>query len=245
MLELFRLDHKVTFPHVDFALDEPNGLLAFGGDLSPERLVHAYRSGIFPWFSEGEPLLWWSPDPRGIILTNDYKPSKSLQKSIRKHGYWATMNRDFATVIHQCAHVARGKHRTHQVADNNNTWITDDMTNAYLRLHQLGWAHSVEIWDAQGKLVGGLYGIAINGGFCGESMFHLKTDASKAAFLALVRHMQRHNMAFIDCQMKNPHLSNLGCVEIARGEFLNMWRRAIGEDSKAACWSEQTLEFTQ
>ncbi len=244
MLELFRLDHELTFPSVNLALDEPNGLLAFGGDLSPERLLHAYSQGIFPWFSEGEPLLWWSPDPRGIISTEDFYPSKSLLKSIRKNGYTATMDREFEAVLKHCAKVPRAKIQIEDEQHNNSTWITDEMIDAYKRLHKIGWAHSIEIWDAQTNLVGGLYGVAINGGFCGESMFHLKTDASKAAFYALVLHMRRHSLNFIDCQMVNPHLETLGCFEVPRTEFIAMWHRAIRQIVSDTCWTQQAVEFT-
>jgi leucyl/phenylalanyl-tRNA--protein transferase len=241
MLELFRLDHQLSFPAIELALDEPNGLLAFGGDLSPERLVHAYSQGIFPWFSEGEPLLWWSPDPRGIINTQDFFPSRSLLKSIRKQGYTATMDNDFNAVIDYCAKVPRRNIELEGEEHVNSTWITDEMIAAYKKLHQLGWAHSVEVWDAQSNLVGGLYGIAINGGFCGESMFHLKSDASKTAFLALTNHMRRHKLTFIDCQMLNPHLETLGCIEVPRSEFIQMWKKATSHVPAIECWSQQTL----
>jgi leucyl/phenylalanyl-tRNA--protein transferase len=245
MLELFRLDHNLTFPAADLALEEPNGLLAFGGDLSPERLLQAYTQGIFPWFSEGEPLLWWSPDPRGIIQTAHFHPSRSLRKSVRKYAYTATMNTDFNAVIEKCARVTRPSIKIAQQEQINTTWITDDMMQSYQSLHQQGWAHSVEIWDQNGKLAGGLYGIAINGGFCGESMFHVKTDASKAAFWALVSHMRKHQLPFIDCQMLNPHLATLGCVEVPRYTFLNMWHTAINRQQQPDCWSKQPLELVQ
>lgn len=244
MLELFRLDHKLRFPSVDLALQDPNGLLAFGGDLSPGRLLHAYQQGIFPWFSEGEPLLWWSPDPRGVIYINDFHPSRSLRKGIRKHGYTATMNTDFKKVIGYCADIPRKRDATRADDVSNATWITAEMLESYCALHALGWAHSVEVWDKSGELVGGLYGIAINGGFCGESMFHRKTDASKAAFYALVEHMLSFDLTFIDCQMLNPHLASLGCVEIPRADFLQQWRLAIQKDIDKRCWRKQTLALS-
>ncbi|WP_371195237.1 leucyl/phenylalanyl-tRNA--protein transferase [Glaciecola sp. SC05] len=243
MLELFRLDHELTFPAVELALNEPNGLLAFGGDLSPQRLVHAYHQGIFPWFSEGEPLLWWSPDPRGIIYTQDFQASRSLKKSIRKNTFSVTMNMDFISVIQQCANIPRQKIINNQQEYANTTWITEEMIGSYLSLHQQGWAHSVEVWDEAGELAGGLYGIAINGGFCGESMFHLKTDASKAAFWALIVHMRSFGLTFIDCQMMNPHLATLGCREIPRKQFIKMWREAILKKISSDCWRQQSLRF--
>lgn len=244
MLELFKLDHNLTFPSVDLALDEPNGLLAFGGDLSPERLISAYHQGIFPWFSQGEPLLWWSPNPRGIIYTKDFQASRSLKKSIRKQGFTATMDSDFASVISHCANIPRSSIKVGLQEHANTTWITQEMIRSYLSLHKLGWAHSIEIWDDENKLVGGLYGMAINGGFCGESMFHVKTDASKAAFWVLICHLREYGCEFIDCQMMNPHLATLGCKEIPRSTFINMWRKAISKNIDKRCWRPQTLAFT-
>ncbi|MFC4699671.1 leucyl/phenylalanyl-tRNA--protein transferase [Glaciecola siphonariae] len=244
MLELFRLDHRLQFPAVDLALSEPNGLLAFGGDLNPQRLLQAYRQGIFPWFGEGEPLLWWSPDPRGVIMLDDFSPSKSLKKSIRKFAYSASMNKCFEEVISLCSKVPRRTIKHDDEEHANTTWITDEMIDAYTELHHLGWAHSVEIWDKEQKLVGGLYGIAINGGFCGESMFHLRTDASKAAFFALAQHMRKHGMDFIDCQMVNPHLASLGCTELPRKDFMQMWQNACSQAVEEHCWHRQDLALT-
>lgn len=236
MLELFKLNHSMVFPSVEFALEEPNGLLAFGGDLSPQRLVAAYKQGIFPWYSENEPILWWSPEPRAIIYADEFTANKSLRKSIRKQAYYATLNHAFDEVIHHCAGVPR---KDLNAQEENGTWISSDMIAAYTQLHELGHAHSIEIYNQQHQLVGGLYGVVVSGVFCGESMFHLQTDASKAAFLALSQHLTKNGMNIIDCQLVNPHLERLGCKAIARDTFLNL----LSEHSKKIdCWQAQTLD---
>ncbi len=241
MIELFKLDHSLNFPAHQFALDEPNGLLAFGGDLSPERLIIAYKHGIFPWFSKGEPILWWTPDPRGVIYTEDFKPSRSLKKSIRKYDYRATMNYAFKEVITACATVSRSD--DHQ-ENNHGTWITNEMIHAFIDLHYSGYAHSIEVWDANNKLAGGLYGIGMNAIFCGESMFHTGTDASKAAFLALVNYMKVRKLPLIDCQMNNRHLKSLGCIEIPRAEFLAELKVLINRPkANEKLWQQTTLSL--
>ncbi|MBF7072582.1 leucyl/phenylalanyl-tRNA--protein transferase [Glaciecola sp. MH2013] len=241
MLELFKLDHTNRFPAVDFALIEPNGLLAFGGDLSAERLLEAYKHGIFPWFSEGDPYLWWSPDPRGILALEDFHCSKSFRKSLRKNQYRATLNNNFLAVINECASIPRKSPGLGNVSETNNlTWITPEMKNAYVELHHKGYAHSIEIWDKE-ILVGGLYGVAVGGVFCGESMFHRKTDASKAALYALVLHMKNHNMGFIDCQMETEHLRSLGCQEVDRELFIDMLDEQLTVELSEDCWRAQSL----
>lgn len=211
MLELYKVDHRIAFPAPENALDEPNGLLAFGGDLSVERLLFAYSLGIFPWFSEGEPILWWSPEPRGILPLKQFICSKSLQKFIRKTPFCVTLNYAFDDVIHACAKIPR---------NDSGTWITKRMISAYQNLHKEGHAHSVEVWD-RGQLVGGLYGVTVGQVFCGESMFHRSTNASKLAIHYLVEHLLTQGAGFIDCQMQNPHLASLGCVTVSRNEFLD------------------------
>ncbi|MBT1449372.1 leucyl/phenylalanyl-tRNA--protein transferase [Glaciecola sp. XM2] len=243
MIELFKLDQELSFPSVSLALKEPNGLLAFGGDLSPERLMKGYREGIFPWFSEGEPLLWWSPDPRGVIFLDDFEPSKSLRKSLRKQGFTVTMNMAFNAVIEHCSKVPRHPINVDNVQHANTTWITNSMVLSYQTLHEQGFAHSVEVWGEDNTLVGGLYGIGINGAFCGESMFHLQTDASKAALWALVTQMRQFGLQFIDCQMVNPHLETLGCIDIPREKFLTLWHDACARKDADGCWAAQALSF--
>ncbi|WP_026375173.1 leucyl/phenylalanyl-tRNA--protein transferase [Aestuariibacter salexigens] len=231
MLELYQLSQRLAFPHPKHALEEPNGLLAFGGDLSIDRLELAYRNGIFPWFNEGEPILWWSPNPRGVLFPEHFHCSRSLTKFIRRHHYTITLNHAFPEVITACATVRRGPALgADSIAPapddgSSHTWITDNMIEAYIKLHQANIAHSIEVWDNQ-QLVGGLYGIALGGVFCGESMFHYETNTSKLAFATLVALMKRHGMTLIDCQLPNPHLHSLGCESLARDAFLQRLKHA-------------------
>ncbi|CAG0927813.1 MAG: Leucyl/phenylalanyl-tRNA--protein transferase [Rhodocyclaceae bacterium] len=197
------------FPPVETALRRPNGLLCAGADLSPDRLLAAYRRGIFPWYSEGEPILWWSPDPRMVLLPEEVKISRSLMKALRRGAYEVRLDTAFAEVIRACAGPRR---------DQDGTWITPEMQQAYVRLHEMGHAHSVETW-IDGTLAGGLYGIALGRAFYGESMFSRVTDASKIALAHLARYLERLGFAVIDCQMKTAHLASLGAREIRRGEL--------------------------
>ncbi|RUO33298.1 leucyl/phenylalanyl-tRNA--protein transferase [Aliidiomarina soli] len=203
------------FPDPQQALHEPNGLLAVGGDLSVPRLVEAYRQGIFPWFSDGDPLLWWSPDPRAVIDPQQLHIGRSLRKAIRKSHLHCTINHAFEEVISACSE---------QRAEREGTWITDDMYEAYCDLHQAGHAHSVEVWDKE-RLVGGLYGVLNGSIFCGESMFHKVTNASKIALVALCHHLQPAGLKLIDCQMPTPHLESLGATSLSRSEFLKHLKR--------------------
>jgi leucyl/phenylalanyl-tRNA--protein transferase len=197
------------FPPLQSALREPNGLLAVGGDLSPERLLAAYRRGIFPWFSEGDPLLWWSPDPRMVLFPAELKLSRSLVKTLRNSPYEVRFDSAFDQVITGCAAPRAGA---------SGTWIVDEMQDAYKQLHRLGYAHSAETW-IDGELAGGLYGVALGNMFYGESMFTRVRDASKIAFVHLVRHLQARGFGMIDCQMHTRHLASLGAHEIPREEF--------------------------
>ncbi len=197
------------FPPLDRALNEPNGLLAAGGDLSPERLITAYRLGVFPWFTEGEPILWWSPDPRMVLFPDELVISRSLRKTLRRRAYDIRVDTAFTDVMRACAAPRQGQ---------RGSWIHPDMIRAYTTLHQMGLAHSVETWMA-GTLAGGLYGIALGRVFFGESMFARVRDASKIAFAHLVRHVQRRRFGLIDCQISTAHLASLGAREIARTEF--------------------------
>ncbi len=201
----------MPFPSAQLALREPNGLLAIGGDLEPQRLLNAYRHGIFPWFAEGQPILWWSPEPRSVLFPEQLRVSRSLRKTMRQQRFQLTLDRAFDQVIESCAAAPR--------PGQNGTWIVDEMVTAYRRLHRLGHAHSVEAWDS-GKLVGGLYGVAIGKVFFGESMFSQATDASKAAFVFLVTNLQDWDFELVDCQVETAHLNSLGAHNIARAEFL-------------------------
>lgn len=222
----------MLFPDPESALSNPNGLLALGGDLSPERLLSAYRNGIFPWFSDGEPIYWWSPDPRAVLPVEQFSANRSLRKSARRTPYTATLNHAFTEVIAACS-APRAKQA--------ETWISDQMQTAYRRLHELGYAHSIEIWSQAGDLIGGLYGVSVGGIFAGESMFHRQTDASKLAFWALVRHLRHCGISLIDCQLQNPHLASLGVVEISRSAFLTQLRQLREQQLPSRCWAPQTL----
>lgn len=197
------------FPPLHKALDEPNGLIAIGGCLSPQRIVNAYRHGLFPWFNPGEPILWWSPDPRSVLFPDRLYVSRSLAKTLRKQEFDIRYDSAFAEVVSACAEPRDSQ---------SGTWITEDMKDAYQQLHELGIAHSCEAWQ-QNELVGGLYGIAIGQVFFGESMFHRVTDASKVAFVHLVRQLAYWGYHLIDCQVSSEHLFSLGAEEIPRNEF--------------------------
>ena len=208
MIPLLR--QESAFPPVAHALHSPNGLLAAGGDLSAARVLEAYRQGIFPWFSEGEPILWWSPDPRMVLFPDEFKISRSLRKTLRNGHYEVRTDSAFEQVMRACAAPRDGA---------NGTWILEEMIQVYCELHRMGYAHSVEIWQ-DGELTGGLYGMALGKMFYGESMFSRKTDASKIALAHLCAQLSRWNFGMIDCQMNTPHLSSLGAREIPRSEFI-------------------------
>ena len=210
---------NIDFPHPDLALTEPNGLLAVGGDLSPQRIINAYLNGIFPWYSAGEPILWWSPDPRAVLFPDKLHVSRSLKKTIRKNIYNTTVDQAFEQVINHCAQTPR--------KDQDGTWITDEMAQAYLYLHKLGFAHSAECW-LDGKLVGGLYGLALGRVFFGESMFSHCSNASKVAFVHLLDELKKADYALIDCQVTTDHLLSLGAEEIPRNQFLNLLKVHTG-----------------
>lgn len=219
-----------SFPDIDLALSDPNGLLAAGGGLSPRRLLEAYSSGIFPWFEEGQPVLWWSPDPRMVLFPEDLRVSKSLRKTINKSHFTVTMDTAFSEVIACCAQP-RG--------DSPGTWITDDMQAAYTQLFDAGHAHSVEVWS-DGDLVGGLYGVALGQLFFGESMFSFQSDASKIALVNLVKQLQQWNYKLIDCQVSSEHLESLGALEISRDEFRRQLHELLPGPGKAAPWRIDT-----
>ncbi|NSL57058.1 leucyl/phenylalanyl-tRNA--protein transferase [Uliginosibacterium aquaticum] len=218
MIPCLNPEHPPAFPPVTRALRDPAGLLAAGGLLEPEWILAAYRAGIFPWFSEGDPILWWSPDPRMVLRPGEERISASLRKTLRRGHYEVRCDTAFRQVIDACA-------APRSYADG--TWIVADMQEAYCHLHELGWAHSVETW-IDGELVGGLYGVAMGRVFCGESMFHRATDASKIAFAHLARLLAREGFAILDCQMNTTHLASLGAAEIPRHAYvagLKEWTR--------------------
>ena len=228
-MELTLLDPQrpsQAFPPLEKALREPNGLLAIGGCLSPERLINAYRHGIFPWFNPGEPLLWWSPDPRLVLLPDHVIISRSLRKTLRRSLFTVTYDQAFKQVIECCAAPRSG---------STGTWITEAMKQAYNSLHEMGLAHSAEAW-IDGELVGGLYGIAIGQVFFGESMFHKKTDASKVVFVTLAEQMKNWNYRLIDCQVQTRHLLSLGAEEIRRRDFANRIQQYCSIEPASNAW---------
>ncbi len=211
------------FPDVRRALAVPDGLLAVGGTLEPELLLTAYRRGIFPWYSAGQPLLWWSPDPRAVFFPDRLHVSRSLAKRLRRRDYTVTLNCDFAAVIGACSLPRQGQ---------DGTWITPEMTDAYRALAALGHAHSVEVWSA-GELVGGLYGVAIGRVFYGESMFSLQRDASKVASATLATNLDRRGYRLIDCQVQSAHLDSLGAQTLPRTQFIALLQRLCDEQPEA------------
>ncbi len=224
-MPVFELSDELIFPPPE--LSEDNGLLALGGNLNEARLLLAYSMGIFPWYSEGDPILWWSPDPRLLLFPENLKISRSLRQTIRKGTFHITMDKAFESVISKCA-------TTHR-KDDGGTWITAEMIEAYTRLHHCGHAHSVESWH-EGKLVGGLYGVSMGSAFFGESMFSIKSDASKAAFVLLIQQLIKWNFTLIDCQIYTRHLISLGAKEVPRSDFLARLKKALSSPSKAGSW---------
>jgi leucyl/phenylalanyl-tRNA--protein transferase len=217
------LESDAPFPPVSRALVEPNGLLAAGGDLSVDRLLAAYSQGIFPWYQSGEPILWWSPDPRMVLFTNELKISRSLAKTLKRKMFHLRIDAAFEEVIAACAAVrwpARGEHRS------AGTWITPQMRKAYVELHHAGFAHSVEAY-VDHQLAGGLYGVALGRVFFGESMFHRVSDASKVAFVYLTKQLSRWKFSMIDCQMETSHLASFGARTIPRREFARALRELV------------------
>lgn len=224
-MPIFRLVDDVVFPPPDYA--DPSGLLAVGGDLSTERLLEAYHAGIFPWYSDDQPILWWSPDPRLVLQLDDFKLSRSLRKTLRRKVFKVTFDRVFEEVIAACATVSR--------EGQSGTWITPEMEQAYIKLHGLGYAHSVESWF-DGQLVGGLYGVSLGRAFFGESMFHRKTDGSKVALATLVEKLRDWQFQFIDSQMTTDHMVSLGAKEISRRIFLKQLTAALKHPTKRGKW---------
>ena len=220
------LESKDPFPPVERALKNPNGLLAAGGELSVERLLEAYRHGVFPWYCGGEPVLWWSPDPRMVLYCEELKVSRSLAKNVRNKGYEVRIDSAFAHVLEGCA--ARPQ-----------TWLGADMRKAYLRLHRAGYAHSFETWR-EGELVGGLYGVAIGRMFYGESMFSRATDASKVALVALVGELRARGFPLIDCQMHTPLLASMGARDIPRRSFLRELTALVNYPASPGKWNVKT-----
>ena len=230
-MPLFRLSNDLIFPPAQFA--RPDGLLCIGGDLSPDRLLLAYQNGIFPWFSKDDPLLWWSPDPRLVLFPDNIHVSKSLKKTIRRSGFKVRINTAFKPTIQACAKLRQN--------DDCGTWLLDEMIDAYIMLHRLGAAHSVETW-LDGTLVGGLYGIGMGKSFFGESMFSLQADASKVALVALSNYLNRFGFDLIDCQVTSDHMLSMGAEEISRPAFLDILSTSVSQIVPEDIWTSKQIQ---
>ena len=225
-MPVYRLGAELAFPPAEAS--DPSGLLALGGDLSPERLLLAYSEGIFPWYSEGQPILWHSPDPRCVLVPAELRVSRSLAKTLRRGRFEVRLDTAFDDVIRACAESPR--------PEQDGTWITPEMQQAYCTLHRLGLAHSAEAWE-EGRLVGGLYGVSLGSAFFGESMFTLKSDASKAAFAVLVRQLERWGFELVDCQLHTDHLARFGARPWPRARFLETLQRCLVRETRRGAWS--------
>ncbi|HOT45610.1 MAG TPA: leucyl/phenylalanyl-tRNA--protein transferase [Spirochaetota bacterium] len=225
-MPIFALNEEIIFPPVRLA--EESGILAVGGDLSPERLIEAYRRGIFPWYSEGDPIIWWSPDPRFVLFPDDLYVSKTMRQVLRRNVFRVTCDNDFRGVIEGCREPRRRE---------QGTWITEEMLEAYVRLHELGIAHSVEAWQGD-ELAGGLYGLSLGKCFFGESMFARADNASKAAFITLVRKLTELGFVIIDCQVYTAHLESLGAVHIDREEYLDVLKEGLQGETLQGSWKD-------
>ena len=225
-MPVYRLPEAVLFPPFDHAVK--SGLLAVGGDLSPERLLAAYREGIFPWYGDGEPILWWSPDPRFVLFPDELRVSRSMRQFLKKGAVRITFDRAFRAVISACRRPRLGQ---------DDTWITPEMREAYCALHDLGYAHSVEVWQGE-ELAGGLYGVSLGRAFFGESMFSAIPNASKAALITLVAHLREHGFDLIDCQVDTAHLAGLGACPIRRRTFCTLLKQSLRRETFRGNWGE-------
>lgn len=230
-LPIFQLSDHLDFPDPEGAED---GIVAIGGDLNPQRIISAYLSGIFPWYNSDDPIIWWSPDPRCVLIPSDIKVSNSMRQLFKKQLYRVTFDQNFQEIIQQCADV--------RYKDRYDTWLNADMIAAYTELHRMGIAHSVEVWNEAGEIVGGLYGLAMGKCFFGESMFHKASNASKYGFIALVQNLIQQNYELVDCQVHNPHLESLGATVIPRSIFLSLLDQNIGQEIQVGSWSHWTFE---
>jgi len=235
---IFHLDGTspiTPFPDPALAANEPNGLLAVGGELSRQRLMQAYRQGIFPWYSEGQPILWWSPDPRTVLYPENIHVSRSLKKRLRRGGLTLKFDTHFEAVIKACAEPR---------SDQDGTWLLPEMQKAYMELFRHGHTHSIELWN-QDELVGGMYGVAIGRAFFGESMFSRIPDASKIVMVYAAEQMLAHDFMFLDCQVFNPHLASMGAVEIARGHFLQKLHQAVKGAPRPGMWQAPPIDCSR
>lgn len=224
-MPVFQLGKEMFFPPSNYA--DEDGLLAFGGDLSLERLILAYKNGIFPWYSEGEPILWWSPDPRFVLVPSELRISRSMKKLLKKNRYKITFDTNFSKVMNLCGETRK----------RTGTWITDDMLNAYINLHKKGYAHSVEVWNEKDDLVGGLYGVSLGKVFYGESMFSLESNTSKMALIKLSEKLINENFELIDCQVYTEHLESLGAKMLSKDFFMKILSNQKNNESLIGNWS--------
>ncbi len=224
-MPIFQLIEEISFPPAHLA--SPSGILAVGGDLSPERLLEGYRQGIFPWYTEHEPIIWWSPDPRFVLFPPEIRISRSMRQILRRQHFRITFDQAFRDVIASCQKPRPGQ---------NGTWITEEMKKAYITLHELGYAHSVESWQGE-ILVGGVYGISLGRCFFGESMFSFASNASKAALITLNNKLRDRSFGLIDCQIRSPHLASLGARDVPRKEFITLLERLLGQETIRGSWA--------
>lgn len=227
-MPIFALNEEIKFPAVELA--EENGILAIGGDLSPERLIEAYSNGIFPWYSQDDPIIWWTPDPRFVLFPGEVKLSRTTKQVVRRKIFEITYDKSFITVITECQKPRKSE---------QSTWITGEMLDAYIKLHNSGLAHSVEAWK-DGKIAGGLYGISLGRCFFGESMFTLESNASKAAFVTLVSKLQELNFLIIDCQVYTDHLKQFGARQIPRSDFIKHIKKGLQHKTLIGNWGNMT-----
>jgi len=232
-MPLFRLSKRLDFPPAWLARSD--GLLCIGGDLTPKRLLLAYKNGIFPWFSKDEPFLWWSPDPRLVLFPKEVNISKSLNKKIKRNLFKVTIDNAFEQTIVSCAGPRKN--------DHEGTWLVDEMIDSYINLHTLGYAHSIETWRDD-KLVGGLYGVCLGGSFFGESMFSFESDASKIALVALANHLKKQHFDLIDCQVTTGHLLSMGACEISRNSFLDIINKSVKRKDITDIWTPNNISLT-
>jgi leucyl/phenylalanyl-tRNA--protein transferase len=227
MMPIFQLGEQIVFPPVELSTKE--GILAVGGDLSTRRLITAYKNGIFPWYSDGEPILWWSPDPRFVLFTDELYVSKTMRQVLNREIFTVKFDTAFREVITACKKTKRKRER--------GTWITDDMLEAYCNLNELGYAHSIEAWS-DGKLAGGLYGISLGGCFFGESMFSARSNASKAALIVLTRKLNEHGFMFIDSQVYTEHMESMGARDIPRDEYITLLKKGLKQRTILGSWRD-------
>lgn len=229
-----QLPEEHVFPSAREA--EEGGLVAFGGDLDPYRILKAYQLGIFPWYNEGDPILWWSPNPRLVLYPSNFKTNKSFKRVLRNKGFEIAFDKNFSAVISHCAHVPRG--------EQEGTWLTHEMMKSYLELHRMGFAHSVEVYY-EGELVGGLYGLALGGGFFGESMFSFMNNASRVSLFALSSLCVEKSYDFIDCQVATPHMLNWGATLVERDDFLDLLEKTLEKDTDFGSWSDWSWSYSE